>query len=138
MKNLSERFQGLIEDPSSTVPYYSVSEFSMHQLLDFLKRIAVCHQFFGAGSIDAVKTAVAHLRAANAQMDLTGSGLLDKFHYLADCGSAYDAVVYQYYLFTLEEMGQYIELLAYAFITNGLFRFDEGTADIVVTDKPQR
>ncbi len=40
MKSLSEKFQPLIEDPSSTVPYYSVSEFSMHQLLEFLLSIS--------------------------------------------------------------------------------------------------
>lgn len=40
MKNLSERFQSLIEDPYSTVPYYSISEFSMHQLLEFLLSIS--------------------------------------------------------------------------------------------------
>ncbi len=39
MKNLSEKFQQLIEDPDTTVPYYSVSEFSMHQLLEFLLSI---------------------------------------------------------------------------------------------------
>lgn len=40
MKNLSEKFQALIEYPASTVPYYSVSEFSMHQLLEFLLSIS--------------------------------------------------------------------------------------------------
>ena len=77
MKNLSERFQGLIEDPSSTVPYYSVSEFSMHQLLEFLLSVAGPSQV----RVSSFSLSEVALRSFVRSME---AGLITRLHCLLD------------------------------------------------------
>ena len=102
---------------------------------DLLVGVLVGNEFLWIGKVDAVVAGVLVWRAADAQVDLLGSGLTKVHHAGLGGGAAHDGVIDDDNTFSLHGLADEVELHPHIEVTDELRWLDEGTPDVVVADK---
>src|SRR5260221_2944595 len=99
---------------------------------DLLRRVGRGDEFFLSGRVDAVVAGRDRWRAADAHVNFFGAGFAHHADELAAGGAADDGIVNEDNALSGDEFADGIEFQLYAEIADGLRRFDESAADVVI------
>src|SRR6266542_3689715 len=107
------------------------------ELPDLLDRIVGGDQLAAGRRIDAVVARGHRRRRGHAHVDLADAGFAQHPHDLSGRRPAHDRVVHEDDPLALDHLADRIQLHLDAEVADGLFRLDEGPADVVVSDEPE-